>query len=115
MPEVKMKHKSQPVLNAAQQQMQQSFVCSKQEHAAHRQSESPSDYAEEKVSRTAENAVRDVGTFARESVRTIRQQADDPANMGSVPFSESSPGYGIFRQSCCQRAAFPGEAPRRFP
>lgn len=62
MPEIKTKHKSQPVLNTAQQQMQRSFVRAKQEQAAHRQSErseSPSNYAEENVSRTAEDAVRD--------------------------------------------------------
>jgi len=56
MPEIKTKHKSQPVLNTAQQQMQRSFVRAKQEQAAHRQSErseSPSNYAEENVSRTA--------------------------------------------------------------
>ena len=51
MPEIKTKHKSQPVLNTAQQQMQRGFVRAKQEQAVHRQSEqseSPSNYAEEK-------------------------------------------------------------------
>ena len=64
MPEIKTKHKSQPVLNTAQQQMQRSFVRSRAEQTVHRQSErseSPSDYAEKKVSRTAEDAVRDAG------------------------------------------------------
>lgn len=94
MPEIKTKHKSQSVLNTAQQQMQRSFLRAKQEQAAHRQSEqseSPSNYAEEKVSRTAEDAVRDVGTFARESVRMLQQQGDDPSSMDSTPFSASSP------------------------
>ena len=94
MPEIKTKHKSQPVLNTAQQQMQRSFVRAKQEQAVHRQSErseSPSNYAEENVSRTAEDAVRDVGTFARESVRMLQQQGDDPSSMDSTPFSASSP------------------------
>ena len=66
MPEIKAKHKSQPVLNTAQQQMQRSFVRAKQEQAAHRQSEqseSPSNYAEEKVSRTAEDAVWEQGHY----------------------------------------------------
>ena len=51
MPEIKTKRKSQPVLNTAQQQMQRSFVRSRAEQTAHRQleqSESPSNYAEEK-------------------------------------------------------------------
>lgn len=51
MPEIKTKHKSQPVLNTAQQQMQRSFVRSRAEQTVHRQSErseSPSDYAEKK-------------------------------------------------------------------
>ena len=39
MPEIKTKHKSQPVLNTAQQQMQRGFVRAKQEQAVHRQSE----------------------------------------------------------------------------
>ena len=63
MPEIKTKHKSQPVLNTAQQQMQRGFVRAKQEQAVHwqsEQSESPSNYAEEKVSRTAEDTVRDI-------------------------------------------------------
>ena len=48
MPEIKTKRKSQPVLNTAQQQMQRSFVRSRAEQTAHRQSEqseSPSNYA----------------------------------------------------------------------
>ncbi len=94
MPEIKTKQKSQPVLNTAQQQMQRSFVRAKQEQAAHRQSEqsdSPSNYAEEKVSRTAEDAVRDVETFARESVRTLRQRGDTSEHRYSTPAAESSP------------------------
>ena len=70
MPEIKTRQrKNQPVMNTAQRQMQRNFVRSKAEQVAHRQSEqsdSPSNYAEEKISRTAEDAIRDVGTFARE-------------------------------------------------
>ena len=60
-PEIKTKRKSQPVLNTAQQQMRRGFVRARQGTAVHRQSErseSPSNYAEEKVSRTAEDTVR---------------------------------------------------------
>ena len=95
LPEIKTRQrKNQPVMNTAQQQMQRNFVRSKAEQAAHRQSEqsdSPSNYAEEKISRTAENAVRDVGTFARESVRAIRQRGDMPVSGDSVPAYDSSP------------------------
>ena len=81
-------------MNTAQRQMQRNFVRSKAEQAAHRQSEqsdSPSNYAEEKISRTAEDAVRDGGTFARESVRAIRQRNDAPVNGDGTPTAESSP------------------------
>ena len=95
MPEIKTRQrKNQPVMNTAQQQMQRNFVRSKAEQAAHRQSEqpdSPSNYAEEKISRTAEDAVRDVGTFARESIRAIRQRGDTPVSGDSVPTYDSSP------------------------
>ena len=95
MPEIKTRQrKKQPVMNTAQQQMQRNFVRSKAEQAAHRQSEqpdSPSNYAEEKISRTAENAVRDVGVFTRKSVRAIRQRGDMPVSGDSVPTCDSSP------------------------
>lgn len=94
MPEIKTRqHKGQPVANTAQRQMQRNFVRSRAEQAAHRQSEqsdSPSNYAEEKISRTAEDAVRDVGTFARESVLTIRrgrggaEPTDNAASSGAT-------------------------------
>ena len=95
MPEIKTRQrKNQPVMNAAQQQMQRNFVRSKAEQAAHRQSEqpdSPSNYAEEKISRTAENAVRDVGVFTGKSVRAIRQRGDTSERRYSTPTFESSP------------------------
>ena len=95
MPEIKTRqHKGQPVVNTAQRQMQRSFVRSRAEQAAHQQSEqsdSPSNYAEDKISRTAEDTVRDVGTFARESARTIRQRGDMPVSGDSVPTCDSSP------------------------
>ena len=95
MPEIKTRqHKGQPVVNTAQRQMQRSFVRSRAEQAAHQQSEqsdSPSNYAEDKISRTAEDTVRDVGTFARESARTIRQRGDMPVSGDSGPTYDSSP------------------------
>ena len=81
-------------MNTAQRQMQRNFVQSKAEQAAHRQSEqpdSPSNYAEEKISRTAEDAVRDVGTLARGSARAIRQRGDMPVSGDSVSTYDSSP------------------------
>ena len=95
MPEIKTRqHKGQPVVNTAQRQMQRNFVRSRAEQATHQQSEqsdSPSNYAEDKISRTAEDTVRDVGTFARESARTIRQRGDMPVSGDSVPTCDSSP------------------------
>ena len=94
MPEIKTRqHKGQPVVNTAQRQMQRNFVRSRAEQAAHWQSEqpdSPSNYAEEKISRTAEDAVRDVGAFARESIRAIRQRSDAPKSRYSTPTVEPS-------------------------
>ena len=87
MPEIKTKHKSQPVLNTAQQQMQRSFVRAKQEQAVHRQSEqsdSPSNYAEEKVSRTAEDAVRDAGSLLQHEIRSVRYRDSAPESTVSA-------------------------------
>ena len=95
MPEIKTRQcKGQPIVNTAQRQMQRNFVRSKAEQAAHRQSEqsdSPSNYAEEKISRTAEDAVLDVGTLARESVREIRQRGDTSERRYTAPTPEFSP------------------------
>ena len=95
MPEIKTRQrKNQPVMNTAQRQMQRNFVRSNAEQAAQKQneqSESPNSYAEEKISRTAEDAVRDVRTLARESVRTIRQRSDMSASGDSGPTYDSSP------------------------
>ena len=95
MPEIKTRqNQGKTVLNTVQQQMQRSFVKARQEQAAQKQneqSESPNSYAEEKISRTAEDAVRDVRTLARESVRTIRQRSDMSASGDSVPTYDSSP------------------------
>lgn len=81
MPEIKTKQrKNQPVMNAVQRQMQRNFVRSKAEQAAHRQSEqsdSPSNYAEEKISRTAEDAVRDGASFAVREIRSLHQRNND--------------------------------------
>ena len=74
--------------------MQRSFIKARQEQVAQKQneqSESPNSYAEEKISRTAEDAVRDVRTLARESVRTIRQRSDMSASGDSGPTYDSSP------------------------
>lgn len=95
MPEIKTrKTQGKPVLNTAQQQMQRSFVKARQEQAAQKQngqSESPNSYAEEKISRTAEDAVRDVGVFTGKSVQAIRQWGDMPVSNDSVPTNDSSP------------------------
>ena len=95
MPEIKTRqNQGKPVLSTAQQQMQRSFVKARQEQAAQKQneqSESPNSYAEEKISRTAEDAVRDIRTLARESVRTIRQRSDLSASGDSGPTYDSSP------------------------
>ena len=95
MPEIKTRqNQGKPVLNTAQQQMQRSFIKARQAQAAQKQneqSESPNSYAEEKISRTAEDAVRDVRTLARESVRTIRQRSDMSASGDSGPTYDSSP------------------------
>ena len=92
MPEIKTRpRKNQPVMNTAQRQMQRNFIRSKAEQAAHRQSEqsdSPSNYAEEKISRTAEDTVREAGTLARESVRTLRQRGDTSEHGYSTPNAE---------------------------
>lgn len=87
MPEIKTKHKSQPVLNTAQQQMQRGFVRAKQEQAVHRQSEqseSPSNYAEEKVSRTAEDTVRDAGSLLQHEIRSVRHRDSTPKSTVSA-------------------------------
>jgi hypothetical protein len=95
LPEIKTRqNQGKPVLSTAQQQMQRSFVKARQEQAAQKQneqSESPNSYAEEKISRTAEDAVRDIRTLARESVRTIRQRSDLSASGDSGPTYDSSP------------------------
>ena len=93
MPEIKTKHKSQPVLNTAQQQMQRGFVRAKQEQAVHRQSEqseSPSNYAEEKVSRTAEDTVRDAGSLLQHEIRSVRHSGSTSESMGFENSPESS-------------------------
>ena len=94
MPEIKTRqHKWQPVVNTAQRQMQRNFVRSRAEQAAHRQSEqsdSPSNYAEDKISRTAEDAVRDAGSFAKESIRAIRKRSDTSERRYSTPNAEPS-------------------------
>lgn len=81
MPEIKTRqNQGKPVLSTAQQQMQRSFVKARQEQAAQKQngqSESPNNYAEEKISRTAENAVRDGASFAVREIRSLHQRNDD--------------------------------------
>ena len=87
MPEIKTRQrKNQPVMNTAQQQMQRNFVRSKAEQAAHRQSEqsdSPSNYAEEKISRTAEDAVRDGASLAVREIRSLHQRNNDKHGISS--------------------------------
>lgn len=87
MPEIKTRQrKNQPVMNTAQRQMQRNFVRSKAEQAAYRQSEqsdSPSNDAEEKISRTAENAVRDGASLAVREIRSLHQRNDDKHGISS--------------------------------
>ena len=88
MPEIKTRQrKNQPVMNTAQRQMQRNFVRSKAEQAAHRQSEqsdSPSNYAEEKISRTAEDAVRDAGSLLQHEIRSVRYRDSAPESTVSA-------------------------------
>ena len=87
MPEIKTRQrKNQPVMNTAQRQMQRNFVRSKAEQAAHRQSEqpdSPSNDAEEKISRTAEDAVRDGVSLAVREIRSLHQRNNDKHGISS--------------------------------
>ena len=87
MPEIKTRQrKNQPVMNTAQQQMQRSFVKVRQEQAAQKQneqSESPNSYAEEKISRTAEDAVRDGASLAVREIRSLHQRNNDKHGISS--------------------------------
>ena len=77
LPEIKTRqNQGKPVLNTAQQQMQRSFVKVRQEQAAQKQneqSESPNSYAEEKISRPAEDAVRDGASLAVREIRFTKE------------------------------------------
>ena len=67
-------NQGKPVLNTAQQQMQRSFIKARQEQVAQKQneqSESPNSYAEEKISRTAENAVRNGSSLAVREIGSL--------------------------------------------
>ena len=107
MPEIKTRqNQGKPVLNTAQQQMQRSFIKARQEQAAQKQneqSESPNSYAEEKISRTAENAVRDVGVFTGKSVRAIRNRSDTSERRYSSQAPESSPVAEYSENSAVRR------------
>ena len=87
MPEIKTRQrKNQPVMNTAQQQMHRNFVRSKAEQAAHRQSEqsdSPSNDAEEKISRTAGDAVRGGASLAVREIRSLHQRNNDKHGISS--------------------------------
>lgn len=97
MPEIKTRQrKGQPIANTAQQQMQRNFVRSKAEQAAHRQSEqsdSPSNYAEEKISRTAEDAVRDGASLAVREIRSLHQKNSEDERFGVSPKSDMPVEY----------------------
>lgn len=94
MPEIKTRqHPGKPILNTAQQQMQRSFVRTRQKQALHRQAEqsdSPSNYAEERITRTAEDAVRDAGMLAKHEFHSIRDRSHVEETCGYDSFSESS-------------------------
>ena len=87
MPEIKTRqNQGKPVLNTAQQQMQRSFVKVRQEQTAQKQneqSESPNSYAEEKISRTAEDAVRDGASLAVREIRSLHQRNNDKHGISS--------------------------------
>ena len=92
MPKIKTRqNQGKPVLNTAQQQMQRSFVKARQEQAAQKQneqSESPNSYAEEKISRTAENAVRDGASLAVREIRSLHQRNSEDEKYGVSPESD---------------------------
>lgn len=94
MPEIKTRqHQGKPVLNTAQQQMQRSFVRTRQKQTLHRQAEqsdSPSNYAEEQITHTAEDAVRDVGVLAGHEIHSICDRGHEEETCGYDSFSESS-------------------------
>lgn len=86
-------HQGKPVLNTAQQQMQRSFVRTRQKQALHRQAEqsdSPSNYAEEQITHTAEDTVRDVGVLAGHEIHSICDRGHEEETCGYDSFSESS-------------------------
>lgn len=89
MPEIKTRQrKGQPIANSAQRQMQRNFVRSKAKQAAHQKSEqpdSPSNYAEEKISRTAENVVRDGASLAVREIRSLHQRNSEDEKYGVSP------------------------------
>lgn len=73
--------------------MQRSFVRTRQKQALHRQAEqsdSPSNYAEERITRTAEDAVRDAGMLAKHEFHSIRDRSHVEETCGYDSFSESS-------------------------
>ena len=92
MPEIKTRqNQGKPVLNTAQQQMQRSFVKVRQEQAAQKQneqSESPNSYAEEKISRPAEDAVRDGASLAVREIRSLHQRNSEDEKYGVSPESD---------------------------
>ena len=97
MPEIKTRqNQGKPVLNTAQQQMQRSFVKARQEQAAQKQngqSESPNNYAEEKISRTAEDAVRDGTSLAVREIRSLHQKNSEDERFGVSPKSDMPEEY----------------------
>jgi hypothetical protein len=97
LPEIKTRqNQGKPVLNTAQQQMQRSFVKARQEQAAQKQneqSESPNSYAEEKISRTAEDAVRDGASLAVREIRSLHQKNSEDERFGVSPKSDMPVEY----------------------
>ena len=116
MPEIKTRQ-GKPIVNTAQQQMQRSFVRSRQTQAGQRKSEqadSPSNYAEEKITRTAEDAVRDAAVFAKYEIQTVRQRNDVPENaeFEAAPESTMPMEYDTFHAECSPPS--PMESPSSF-
>ena len=97
MPEIKTRqNQGKPVFNTAQQQMQRSFIKARQEQTAQKQneqSESPNSYAEEKISQTAEDAVRDGTSLAVREIRSLHQKNSEDERFGVSPKSDMPEEY----------------------
>lgn len=99
MPEIKTRDKGRrPSVpqNLVQKQMQRSYIRSKEERREREnQEDSPSNYAEQKVSRTAEDAVRDTVSAVQNHHKVSRQNrwVTEPSFTDSVSAEPPMPDY----------------------